>query len=189
MSETMDGDRYIAYHEAGHAVVCLALGHDVEYVSIAPTEEERLSDPAAVGSTFCPDCPGEGEFPHHDPAQAKRLLGRLLAGAIATRIQLGDYRWSLANRDLAAIARLFTREMPLAGLDALRAKGLRSTTIIPFQPGVLELIMGAGLDTMAWLRSPEVWSRVEAVAESLLEEKRLNNAQLRDLCAHMPPLE
>src|SRR5262245_48759937 len=49
--------RAIAYHEAGHAVACFALGRGVEYVTIMLDEAGVLHGLCALSKADCAICP------------------------------------------------------------------------------------------------------------------------------------
>ena len=79
---------HTAYHEAGHAVMALALGRSVDHVSIQPD------------ALFLGHC----EFrkavfrPSEDWLEREMLIA--LAGLAAEAIHSGDYAWDGAARDL-----------------------------------------------------------------------------------------
>jgi len=87
-------DPATAYHEAGHAVVALALGRPVHRVSVLPNRD-RL---------------GQCEFgktptrPTADWAEREMLIS--LAGLAAEARHTGTYGWDEADRDLRHVRRL-----------------------------------------------------------------------------------
>src|SRR5262249_27010882 len=77
-----------AYHEAGHAVVSLALGRPVDRVTIR-ARADRLGL-----CTF-----GKAVFrPSEDWVEREMLIA--LAGAAAEAIHTGEYAWAEAEKDL-----------------------------------------------------------------------------------------
>ena len=80
-------DEATAYHEAGHAVMALALGRPVACVSIVP------------GREFLGTCDfGKAVFrPSEDWLEREILIA--LAGAAAEARRTGEYAWDAAARD------------------------------------------------------------------------------------------
>src|SRR5262245_7709977 len=87
-------DEATAYHEAGHAVIALALGRPVQHVSILPDRE-------SLG--LC-EFGRSGFRPAEDWLEREALiaLGGIAAGARLT----GDRAWEGAARDLEYVTRL-----------------------------------------------------------------------------------
>ncbi len=83
-----------AYHEAGHAVMALALGRPVAHVSIRP------------GREFLGTCAfGKAVFrPSEDWLEREALIA--LAGAAAEARRTGVYAWGGAARDQAYVEEL-----------------------------------------------------------------------------------
>ncbi len=86
-----------AYHEAGHAVVALALGRPVHAVSILP--DHRHAGICAFGKAVF--------RPTEDWVEREVLIS--LAGLAAEAQFTGDYCWDAAGRDLQ-YARTLLRE-------------------------------------------------------------------------------
>ncbi|WP_254508430.1 M50 family metallopeptidase [Anatilimnocola floriformis] len=80
-----------AYHEAGHAVIALALGRNVQRVSILPNQL-RLGQ--------CELKKGRAK-PAHDPLEVEVLI--LLGGVAAEAVYTGEYAWGGAQQDLRAV--------------------------------------------------------------------------------------
>lgn len=80
-----------AYHEAGHAVIALALGRNVQRVSILPNQL-RLGQ--------CELKKGRAK-PAHDPVEVEILI--LLGGVAAEACYTGEYAWAAAQQDLRAL--------------------------------------------------------------------------------------
>src|SRR5688500_12069516 len=80
-----------AYHEAGHAVIALALGRNVQRVSILPNQL-RLGQ--------CELKKGRSK-PAHDPVEVTILI--LLGGVAAEARYTGVYAWAGAQQDLRAV--------------------------------------------------------------------------------------
>jgi ATP-dependent Zn protease len=82
------GDKATAYHEAGHAVMALALARPVQRVSMRPNQKH-------LG--LCEF--GKGVFrPSEDWLEREILIS--LGGIAAEAIHTGDYAWDAAERDL-----------------------------------------------------------------------------------------
>ncbi|MDB5312896.1 MAG: ftsH 4 [Gemmataceae bacterium] len=94
MGEPRTYDPATAYHEAGHAVVALALDRPVHRVSVLPNRE-RLGQ-----CEF-----GKGVFrPSEDWIEREILIA--LAGMAAEARHTGTYGWDEAERDLRYARRL-----------------------------------------------------------------------------------
>src|SRR5689334_22978050 len=87
-------DTATAYHEAGHAVVALALGRPVRRVSVLPDRR------------FLGLCEfGKGVFrPSEDWLEREILIA--LGGLAAEARHTGDYAWDEADRDLQFVREL-----------------------------------------------------------------------------------
>jgi len=96
MSELMESDRRVAYHEAGHAVVVWALGRGINQICITGQIGHRghtCADPF--------ETPPEGM---DDPAKQQRWVRERaitysIAGAVAEEIKFGDYNEEPARHD------------------------------------------------------------------------------------------
>lgn len=94
MESKPEYDSATAYHEAGHAVVALALDRPVHRVSVLPNRE-RLGQ-----CEF-----GKGRFrPSEDWLEREILIA--LAGMAAEARHTGTYGWEEAERDLRYVRRL-----------------------------------------------------------------------------------
>lgn len=94
MDESKPGDTVslaTAYHEAGHAVIALALGRNVQRVSILPNQL-RLGQ--------CELKKGRARAAH-DPVEVDILI--LLGGVAAEACYTGEYAWGGAQQDLRAV--------------------------------------------------------------------------------------
>lgn len=89
-----EADRLTAYHEAGHAVMALALGRAVHKVSIEPNTT-RLGECALAKGTVRPS---------KDRVETDALV--LLAGVAAEARYSGRYAWDGAVRDLRQVRSL-----------------------------------------------------------------------------------
>ncbi len=87
-------DEPTAYHEAGHAVVALALGRPVQQVSILPDRE--LLGVCKFGKSV--------HRPAHDWLEREILIA--LGGLAAEARHTGSYNWGGADRDRQSVRRL-----------------------------------------------------------------------------------
>ena len=87
-------DEATAYHEAGHAVVALALGRPVHQVSVLPGRE-RLGQCAFGKAVFRPS---------EDWLEREALIA--LGGIAAEARHTGAYAWDQASRDRQYFRRL-----------------------------------------------------------------------------------
>ncbi|MCE9565062.1 MAG: cell division protein FtsH [Planctomycetes bacterium] len=94
MPDTPQHDPITAYHEAGHAVVALALGRPVHRVSVLPNRD-RLG--------HCEFA--KGKFKPSDDALERECL-IALAGLAAEARHTGRYEMEGANQDLRYVRRL-----------------------------------------------------------------------------------
>ena len=92
MSESTD--QATAYHEAGHAVVALALGRPIQRVSILP-DREHLGVCEFRKGTFRPS---------EDSLEREILIA--LGGIAAEARHTGNYAWDGAARDQQYVRRL-----------------------------------------------------------------------------------
>lgn len=100
-------DPETAYHEAGHAVVALALGRPIHRVSVLPNRD-RLGQ-----CEF-----GKGRFrPSEDWVEREVMIS--LGGLAAEARHTGTYGWAEAERDLRYVRRLLseTSERAAARLE------------------------------------------------------------------------
>ena len=92
--EQQPHDEVTAYHEAGHAVVALALGRPVHRVSVLPNRD-RLGQCEFRKAVFRPT---------EDWVEREILIS--LAGMAAEARHTGTYGWDEAERDLRYVRRL-----------------------------------------------------------------------------------
>ncbi|QDU18923.1 cell division protein FtsH [Urbifossiella limnaea] len=107
MDEKAEYDPETAYHEAGHAVVALALGRPVHRVSVLPNRD-RLGQ-----CEF-----GKGVFrPSEDWVEREVMIS--LGGLAAEARHTGTYGWAEAERDLRHVRKLLaqTTERTAARLE------------------------------------------------------------------------
>jgi ATP-dependent Zn protease len=100
-------DEATAYHEAGHAVVALALGRPVQRVSVLPDRD------------FLGHCAfGKGVFrPSEDWLEREILIA--LGGLAAEARRTGTYAWGEASRD-----RQYVRQLAVQRAGERRAERL-----------------------------------------------------------------
>lgn len=102
-------DEATAYHEAGHAIMALALGRPVAFVSALPDRKH-------LGTCHF----GKAVFrPTEDWLEREMLIA--LAGLAAESFRTGNYDWSAAGKDLASAERL---ALDRAGGDERKAQRL-----------------------------------------------------------------
>lgn len=94
MAATPSHDPATAYHEAGHAVISLALGRPVHRVSVLPNRERLGQCEFLKGVTR----------PSEDWLEREILIA--LAGLAAEARHTGTYGWEEADRDLRYVRRL-----------------------------------------------------------------------------------
>ena len=90
-------DEATAYHEAGHAVLALALGRPVHQVTILPNQD-RLGQCAFRKGTLRPS---------EDLVEREMLIS--LGGVAAEARHTGNYAWSSAARDWQYVRGLAVR--------------------------------------------------------------------------------
>jgi ATP-dependent Zn protease len=86
-SEERDEDRHTAYHEAGHAVMALALGRPVNRVTVHPNG--RFDGLCTFGKAVF--------RPSEDWVEREILIA--LAGLAAEAMHTGEYAWDAAEQD------------------------------------------------------------------------------------------
>ena len=94
MDEKVEYDPATAYHEAGHAVVALALGRPVHRVSVLPNRD-RLGQCEFGKAVFRPS---------EDWVEREVMIS--LGGLAAEARHTGTYGWAEAERDLRHVRRL-----------------------------------------------------------------------------------
>ena len=105
-------DEATAYHEAGHAVVALALDRPVHRVSVLPNRD-RLG--------HCEF--GKGRFrPTEDWLEREILIA--LGGLAAEARQTGTYGWDEAGRDLRYVRKLALQRAGERGAERLERRML-----------------------------------------------------------------
>lgn len=152
----------IAYHEAGHAVVRWHYRLRMpKYVTIIPDED-------SLGHIFGHKFPGKFDFGETEwSGQTQLLLERrirsIFAGPLAQKkFHPRGFRHAHAAGDYDQIADLGLR---LGGDDETASAHIK----------LLEL------QTRNLLNTPQIWLFIEAVAEALLEQKKLSGKQVREV--------
>ena len=105
-------DEATAYHEAGHAVVALALGRPVQRVTIVP-RQQQLGRCEFQKTVF-----GRAE----DWLEDEILIG--LGGVAAEARHTGHYAWDGALHDLRSVRRLATQRAGLRQAERLERRML-----------------------------------------------------------------
>lgn len=122
-------DVAVAYHEAGHAVVALALGRPVHRVSVRPAEQ-WLGRCEFQKGTFKPS---------RDPVETEILI--MLGGLAAEARHTGEYAWDGADRDLWAVRWLTERRAASEKqVEKLERRMLDKTEHLLDRPGVWEAV-------------------------------------------------
>lgn len=154
-----------AYHEAGHAVVACLMGIPFRRVTVQPDATfagrvllDRKEPPQAV-------CPWN---PDWDTKQArqywKRHICGLLAGALAETIYTRCWQQQPASDE-------FTDE----------SKALEIADYFDTPTKAQAWVNRLRFQTLETLRSPDVWTAVDAVAQQLAKRKTLNWATVQTL--------
>lgn len=113
-----------AYHEAGHAVLALALGRPITKVSVLPNHL-RLGQCDIQKGAFKPS---------QDALETQVLI--LLGGLAAEARQTGQYCWEGAAQDLRVVRSLANkRAASLKQIERLERRMLDKTEHILEQPG------------------------------------------------------
>jgi ATP-dependent Zn protease len=119
----MPPDPATAYHEAGHAVVALALGRPVHGVSVLPNRD-RLG--------LCEF--RKGVFrPSEDWVEREILIA--LGGVAAEAIHTGAYGWDEAERDLRYVRDLAEQRAGRRQADRLERRMLAKAEHLLAKPG------------------------------------------------------
>lgn len=127
MSQTASTPEEIAtaYHEAGHAVIALALGRPIHKVTVQPNH-------LRMGVCHL----SKGAFrPSQDALETEALI--LLAGLAAEARHTGVYRWDGAALDLRAVRNLTEmRGGSIRQVEKLERRWLDKVEYLLEQPGV-----------------------------------------------------
>src|SRR5687767_13873734 len=121
-------DETTAYHEAGHAVVALALGRPVHKVSILP-DRELLGVCEFAKGMFRPS---------EDWLEREALIA--LGGVAAEARFTGDYCWDSAGRDLQYVRHLAVRRAGERRAERLERRLLAKAEHLLNQEGHLRAV-------------------------------------------------
>jgi hypothetical protein len=151
----------VAYHEAGHAVMCVRLKRGFRSVSVVPEDD-------SLGRVmFVPLKAGLDPFAV-DGAKLERLIERelltTLCGMSAERRFVGRRNWRGGRSDIS------------------RALDLAERLYQPEVAGKYIDFMIARADGL--IMAPIVWVQIEAVAGALLAHRTLSSAAVRRICFH-----
>jgi ATP-dependent Zn protease len=108
-------DEATAYHEAGHAVVALALDRPVHRVSVLPNRDRLGQCEFAKGRVR----------PSEDWIEREMLIA--LGGLAAEARHSGTYGWEEAERDLRYVRRLAMQRAGERGAERLERRMLAKT--------------------------------------------------------------
>ena len=118
-----------AYHEAGHAVVALALGRPVQRVSILPNHLRLGHCELGKGMSR----------PSQDVLEREILI--LLGGPAAEARHTGEYDWDAADRDLRTVRSLTEmRAVTQRQVERLERRMLDKVEHLLDRPGVWSAI-------------------------------------------------
>jgi hypothetical protein len=147
------------------------------------------------GRHVCDVCPDSLYGPIPQPEHALR---RILTGFLANRIVPGGYWWDDAANDLNLATLTAPVVLGLPPGAALRTTlrsvrgaiqaGLERNALAPLgghSDPIVRAIALAAFDTATWLQIPEVWQRVERLAEALIdEEPTLTHQRIHELAGY-----
>lgn len=111
-----------AYHEAGHAVIAMALGRSVQRVSVLPKLDTLGRCEFQKGRTR----------PSEDWLEREILIS--LAGLAAEARHTGQYAWEGAARDLQVVKRLATQRAGERHVERLQKRLLSKVEHMLAQP-------------------------------------------------------
>lgn len=144
-----------AYHEAGHAVIALALGRPIQRVTIVPGKTHAGID--SLGQCQIQ----KGRFrPSKDGLEDEVLI--LFAGMAAEAQVTGQYSTAGATQDLRGVRRWVES----------RASGERQ--VARLERRLLD-------KTEHMLSDPALWQAVESIAAALLEHETISGRTARHL--------
>jgi ATP-dependent Zn protease len=122
---SLESTSITAYHEAGHAVVALALGRPVEKVTIVPNSK-RLGLCKVTKGRFRPSA---------DPLETEVMI--LLAGLVAEARYTGRFGWGGAQQDLRQVrAYAIQRAGSETQAEKLERRLMDKTEHLLTQPGI-----------------------------------------------------
>jgi ATP-dependent Zn protease len=155
--------RLTAYHEAGHAVMAQLCGQQLTEVEIVGDEEHTGS----VRSLRFVDEEGSSRDPAIPTAPVERRLLCTVAGMVAENLVTGHRELDESCEDLDAAVQL---AMKVVG-DCER--------VIPY----LEVVREHTEDLLR-----RNWDAVEALADALVERRRMSGEEVRRLLAPLLPV-
>jgi len=149
-----------AYHEAGHAVAHIVLGHEVIYATLHP-----MSDYKEMGGIWY-------RTRAHVKCTTKTDAVTALAGPIAGAIRMGQWdTWDGAGSDFAQ-----------AAADILDKAGLLAAENAPIWPMYMATHEYTEQHSSAWRRAHDIvtehWSDVRSVAGYLLDNEELSGGAI-----------
>jgi ATP-dependent Zn protease len=164
-------EQHMAYHEAGHAVVCIVLGHDLQNVTIVPEGQQRGH--VQQGDYYSMDKLKDGST--HALQLARQDIMICLAGAIAERRALGHVLGSGDGEDI----RLATDWATRLGL-AIAVWEKAHPDYLPTIPSDPEVLLHTGKTTAEQVLDAS-WPAIEALAAALLERKTLTALEVESI--------
>jgi hypothetical protein len=153
-----------AYHEAGHVVAAIERKRAFGRVSIESCEEYAGAvTPANAPWTKINPSSLSGKAKKVQEARFLREAFILMAGPAAERVILGDYNEQGMASDVVTILAVFKKlGLPYeAEYDRVRE------------------------EAEEWVSRSDVWAKIEAVANALLEHQTLSSVQVRRICAEV----
>ncbi len=155
-----------AYHEAGHAVVALALGRSIQRVTVLPAQTSLGRCEFQKGRTR----------PSEDWLEREILIS--LAGLAAEARHTGEYAWEGAARDLQTVKRLATQRAGERQAERLQRRLLAKVEHLLDQP---ENWLAVQQIAAELLRSETISGRAAVHLFELAKAGR-GNAHADDLC-------
>lgn len=161
-AELADPLRLTAYHEAGHAVMAQLCGQHVTEVEIIGDEEHAGT---VQSRRLSEEQPSECD-PSIPTAPIERRLLCVAAGMVAEAVAGGKSSWDESSEELDEVVRL-----------AMRVVG-DCERVIPF----LEVVREHTEDILR-----QDWPAVEALADELMERRRMTGEEVRRLLTPLLP--
>lgn len=158
--------RGTAFHEAGHSVIGLVLGFELDYVTIGPDSKGVLGMSWFAEVDFFNESTGA---PVASPTTFERAIKKTLAGV------LSQTRAASVKSDVHGSADRQHVEMLLVGIPGLRAEKETRLASLTAETETLVAVCWPGIETLATLlleRSRLSGTEVEAELSTFLQSAR-----------------